>query len=217
MPRDKVYAIVEGHGEANTPHAGMDPAVKILIAKMLQYVQCWQWFPAKYQPYRLDSCGDFYPHTENLLQVLQAHRKYPDCAAVLVLFDLEDDCPRNVAPLVVQRIREHKPWPFSIVVVCAYREYESWFLASLETIHPGHIYPGDPETLRDAKGWLEREFGYREVLHQAEYTKKLDVSTALKSRSFQRLCHAFQELSEVSAKQQVIITPDINRVVNKEL
>lgn len=209
MTRNKVYAIVEGHGEANQ-QPNIDPAARILVAKMLQYVGCRQWFPAKYPPYRLNSCGDFYPHTDNLLQVLHAHRKYQDCAAVLVLFDLDDDCPAQIGPLVAQRIRKQAPWPFSIVVVCAYREYESWFLASLNTIHPDHSYPDDPESPRDAKGWLERKFGYREVLHQAEYTQKLDVSTALNSRSFRRLCHAFRELATVAANQQSIITPDAN-------
>lgn len=35
MPRDKVYAIVEGHGEADPPRPGREPAAKILIAKLL--------------------------------------------------------------------------------------------------------------------------------------------------------------------------------------
>ena len=208
LPRDKVYAIVEGHGEADPPRPGVDPAAKILVAKMLQHVQCRLWFPARYRPYRLDSCGDFFPRTENLVQVLHAHRKFQDCAAVLALFDLDDGCPHDVGTTVAQRIRDAGPWPFSVAVVCAHREYESWFLVSLETIHPGHTYPGDPEALRDAKGWLEREFGYREVFHQAEYTQQLDVSVALRSRSFRRLTHAFQQLVSASPDQQIIVTPD---------
>ncbi len=96
---------------------------------------------------------------------------------------------------------------FLVAVVCAHREYESWFLASLETIHPGHVYPDDPEGPRDAKGWLEREFGYREVYHQATYTRQLDVPMALRSRSFRRLIHAFEELVSVSPDQSPIVTP----------
>jgi hypothetical protein len=204
IPRDKVYIIVEGHGEADPPRPGVDPAAKTLVAKMLHHQQRWDWFPAKYNPYRLSSCGDFYPHTQNLLQVLNAHRKFQDCVAVLVLFDLDDGCPSEVGLTVARRIREVGPWPFSIAVVCAHREYEAWFLASLETIHPGHAYTEDPEALRDAKGWLTREFGYREVFHQAEYTQRLDVATALCSRSFRRLHHAFEQLSAIQDHAPVV-------------
>lgn len=194
MPRDSVYVIVEGHGEAQPPAVGGDPAAKVLIARLLQHAACWHLHPAKRTPYRLRSCGDFYPRTDNLLRVLWAHSQYADCAAVLVLFDLDDGCPAEVGPLVAQRIRGAGPWPFPIAVVCAHREYESWFLASLETIHEGHRYPDDPEGVRDAKGWLTREFGYREVRDQAAYTRRLDTGIALRSRSFRRLTHAVEEL-----------------------
>lgn len=208
MPRNKVYAIVEGHGEADPPYPNQDPAAKILTAKMLHHVQCWHWFPSQRPPWRLGSCGDFYPRTEKLLRALEAHRHFSDCAAVLVLFDLEDDCPREVAPHVAARIRKRAPWPFSIVVACAYREYESWFLASLETIQQREHYEGDPEALRDAKGWLERKFGYKETRDQASYTQDLDIAIASEqSRSFRRLCHAFEQLAHACEKKQVIITP----------
>ncbi len=208
MPRDKVYMIVEGHGEADPPSPGEDPAAKVLTARLLDHVQCWGWFPSGRRPWRLSSCGDFYPRTKNLLRVLEAHRQFSDCAAVLVLFDLEDDCPREVAPHVAARIRERGPWPFSVVVVCAYREYESWFLASLETIHAGERYSGDPEAPRDAKGWLERRFNYKETRDQARYTRDLDIPLAAeRSRSFHRLCHAFEQIASSQEDGNVIVTP----------
>lgn len=214
MHRNKVYMIVEGRGEADPPSPGEDPAAKILTARLLDHVQCWRWFPSGRRPWRLRSCGDFYPRTKNLLRVLEAHRQFSDCAAVLVLFDLEDDCPREVAPHVAARIRERGPWPFSVVVVCAYREYESWFLASLETMpprlpsHAGERYPGDPEKPRDAKGWLERKFGYKETRDQAEYTRSLDIPLAAeRSRSFRRLCHAFQQIASSRENNTLIVSP----------
>jgi hypothetical protein len=208
MPRDKVYMIVEGHGEADPPSPGEAPAAKALTLRMLQYVECWQWHPAPRRPWRLRSCGDFYPRTERLLKAIEAHRQFQDCAAILVLFDLEDDCPREVAPQVTEQIRTRGPWPFSIVVVCAYREYESWFLASLETIHDEERYHGDPEAPRDAKGWLEREFGYKETRDQAAYTWNLDIERAAeRSRSFQRLRHAFEQLATACKTRNSIVTP----------
>jgi len=200
--------IVEGHGEADPPSPGEDPAAKVLTARLLDHVQCWGWFPSGRRPWRLSSCGDFYPRTENLLRVLEAHRQFSDCAAVLVLFDLEDNCPREVAPHVAARIRERGPWPFSVVVVCAYREYESWFLASLETIHAGERYSDDPEAPQDAKGWLERRFGYKETRDQARYTRALDIPLAAeRSRSFRRLCHAFEQIASSQEDGNVIVTP----------
>lgn len=207
MPRDKVYVIVEGHGEADPPSPSEDPAAKVLTRRLLRHAQCWYWYAAR-RPWRLSSCGDFYPRTENLLRVLEAHKAFSDCAAVLVLFDLEDDCPAEIAPSVAAQIRERGPWPFSVVVVCAHREYESWFLASLETIHQSEQYPGDPEAPRDAKGWLERRFDYKEMRDQSAYTRALDISlVAERSRSFKRLCHAFKQIETSCKEGHVMVTP----------
>lgn len=207
MPRNKIYVIVEGHGEADAPAVGQQPAAIVLLVKMLQSLAVWDLFPAK-RPWRMASCGDFYPDTENLLRALTAHREYDDCAGVLVLFDLEDAGPCEIGPAVAQQIRGQGPWPFSIAVVCAHREYESWFLASLATIHPDHAIPENPEAPRDAKGWLKREFGYREVRDQAGYTQALDVELAAQnSRSFQRLCHAIKQLVQAHTAGQHVVTP----------
>ena len=93
VSRNKVYIIVEGHGEADPPGAGQEPAAKALVTKLLEHFQFWGLYPARQRPWRLDSCGDFYPNTDRLLNVLRAHQEFDDCAAVLVLFDLDDDCP----------------------------------------------------------------------------------------------------------------------------
>lgn len=208
MSRNKVYVIVEGHGEADPPGAGQEPAAKVLIARLLEYLQFWEVFPARRRPWRLDSCGDFYPNTDRLLNALRAHQEFDDCAAVLVLFDLDDDCPAEVGPQVAERIRTIGELPFSVMVVCAKREYEAWFLASLPSIQPGRLYPDDPEARRGAKEWLQRAFGYREVRDQSRYTNVLDISLASeRSRSFRRLCHAFVELIAATQTGRPIVTP----------
>jgi hypothetical protein len=206
MVRNKVYAIVEGHGEADPPSADQDPAVTLLMAKLLHYFECWDLFPAKRRPWRLDSCGDFY--TDTVLNALRAHKEFPDCATVLVIFDLDDGASCIIGPSLVARVRGMEDLPFSVVVVCARREYEAWFLASLETVQPGHTYPSDPEAIRGAKEWLTREFGYREVRDQARYTQAIDVARAgERSRSFRRLYHAFEELIAAAHTGQPVITP----------
>lgn len=196
MARNKIYAIVEGNGEADPPTMDKKalPAVTVLIARLLQDRQCLSLFPAKARPWRMRSCGDFFAPGK-LEQAIRAHKEFTDCAAVLVLFDLDDGCPKEVAVAVADRIRVMEPLPFTTTVVCAKREYEAWFLASLESIHPGRTYAGDPEGRRAAKGWLEREFGYREVRDQARYTQALDVALVeARSRSFRRLRHAIDEI-----------------------
>ncbi len=206
MSRNKVYAIVEGHGEADPPDRGQPPAVVTLIARLLNEFQGYALYPATY-PWRMRSGGDFTAR-DTLERALRAHKRFADCAAVLVLFDLDDGCPAQAAPSIARRIAEMEPLPFSVVVVCAHREYEAWFLASLETIHPGRSYAGDSESIRGAKDWLEHEVGYREVRDQARYTRAVDIRLAsARSRSFRRLCHAFEELIVATQADQPIVTP----------
>jgi hypothetical protein len=149
MPRNKVYAIVEGHGEALAPDKDHPPAVTALMAKLLQELRCWTLFPQSKPIWRVRSCGDFFAQGK-LENAIRAHKNLADCAAVLILLDLEDDCPAEKGPELAGRIRAMEELPFSVVVVCAKCEYEAWFLASLESIQQGRNYPGDPEAVRDA-------------------------------------------------------------------
>jgi len=206
MNRNKIYAIVEGQGEANPPN-GKPSAVVVLIGKMLTELNYWNLYPAeKRQPFRM-SYGDFFKNNK-LENAIRYHGTFDDCAALLILLDMDDDCPREKAKELVSRIHQMGSLPFSVVVVCAKREFESWFLASLETIHDGQIYDDAPENKRDAKGWLRKNFKYKQTRHQAIYTQKLDIALAReRSRSFRRLYHAFQELVDAAEKGQIIITP----------
>lgn len=209
MKRNKIYAIVEGHGEAISPKKGQPPAVYALIAKLLVDLQCWTLFPpSRHGPWRMSSSGDFFAKGK-LEHVIRIHkRKMLDAAALLILFDLDDDCPAQKGPEIAERIRQMEELPFSIVVVCAKCEYEAWFLASLETIHPGHRYPDPPEEIRAAKGWLNRHFGYREAGDQSRYTQAIDIEMAWsRSRSFQRLYNALEQIKNAFDTETIIITP----------
>jgi hypothetical protein len=206
MSRNKIYAIVEGQGEAN-PSDGRPSAVAILISKMLTELNFWTLYPAEKRPSFRMSYGNFFKN-HKLENAIRYHKMFDDCAALLILLDMDDDCPKEKAAELVTRINRMGTLPFSVAIVCAKREYESWFLASLETIHDGQIYDGDPENKRDAKGWLRKKFKYKQARHQALYTQKLDITLARKrSRSFRRLYHAFQELVDAAQNGRVIITP----------
>ncbi|NKQ35435.1 MAG: DUF4276 family protein [Chloroflexi bacterium] len=208
MSRNKIYAIVEGQGEANRSLSSGQSAVVVLISKLLTELSGWALlYPAeKWPPFRM-SYGSFFKE-DKLENAIRYHQKFEDCAALLILLDMDDDCPKDKAHELVSRINRMRPLPFSVIVVGAKREYESWFLASLETIHNGHIYDGEPESRRDAKGWLRKNFRYKPTRHQAEYTRRLDLALACeRSRSFRRLYHAFQELIDAARQEQIIITP----------
>jgi hypothetical protein len=207
MTRNKIYAIVEGHGEADRGVSATGrAAVPVLVGRLLHDLQSYALFPdEKYSPFRI-SYGELF-RGDKLERAVRLHGKYADCAALLVLLDLDDGCPKDKAQEIVGRIRRMGKLDFSVVVVCARREYESWFLASLETIY-GDRYDGDPEAIRDAKGWLRTQYRYRQTHHQALCTQKIDIALAQKrSRSFRRMYHAIEQVVHAVADDETIISP----------
>lgn len=205
--RNKIYTIVEGYGEARSNKT--KPAAVMLIQKLLAEVNCDHLFPAeKYPPFRLPY-GQFF-RDDKFERAIRLHKKYPDCAAILALLDMDDDCAKEQALILANRVRKMETLPFSVVIVCAVREYESWFLASLESIQLGNHYQGNAETIRDAKGWLRRNFGYKQTQDQAIYTQKLDATLAYeRTRSFRRLYHAFEEIKQAAESNLQTITPSL--------
>ena len=128
----------------------------------------------------------------------------PDCGAILVLVDADNDCPVTVFQQLSQRC-EHSGTNVPIQVVFAYREYETWFLASLDTIRGRHsiseatTLARDPETIANPKKWLTDRMSagsvYKETIHQASLSSAIDLDLAhSNSRSFRRLCHALEQL-----------------------
>jgi hypothetical protein len=135
---------------------------------------------------------------------LQLARNRDDCDAILILFDLEDGCPKEKAEELNEWARETcGSVPFAVVL--AYREYETWFLAALESlrgccgIDEGAEWPDDPESRRDAKSaleaWMPRNRSYSETLDQPTLTQAFDMAAAYRrNRSFRRLINAFGQL-----------------------
>ena len=128
----------------------------------------------------------------------------PDCSGVLVVFDGEDHCPAELGVMVQE-------WAQSVAgnvpcrAVVAYREYESWFLAAIESLRGKYgipmdaAAPKDPESKRDAKGAIDQLMptgaSYSPTIHQAKFSAAIDLSLAYKrSRSFRKLTKAVGEL-----------------------
>lgn len=128
----------------------------------------------------------------------------PNCGAILVLVDADEDCPVTLAGDLTQRCNQigiRCP----VQIVCACREYESWFLASLGTIKGRHgiattaALSGDAEAVPNPKQWLSEQMpsgqAYKETTHQASLSSVIDLDLALRnSRSFRRLCRALEQL-----------------------
>ena len=124
-----------------------------------------------------------------------------DCAGELVILDADDDCPKDLAPVLEGWARQEAGC-VPCAVVMATREYEAWFLAAADSlrglrgIRADASPPCDPEAPRGAKEKLEElmEGGCTnsETADQAPLTASLDLGTAFqRSRSFRRLVTAF--------------------------
>ncbi|MGI4788377.1 MAG: DUF4276 family protein [Janthinobacterium lividum] len=145
-----------------------------------------------------------------------------DCGAVLVLMDADKKCPVRLATDFSQRVHAIGV-RFPVVIVIAKCEYETWFLASLETVVDapmeskldlpiGLTYPGEVEGFAGVKGWITRQLpvgrSYKETMHQTSMTKLINLERVRqRSRSFRRLCHALEEAVNAIDQGLVIVTP----------
>jgi hypothetical protein len=110
---------------------------------------------------------------------------------------------------------------FSLAVVFACVEYETWIIAGIESLAgkkrkdgrpvlPSNLKfpPGEPES--HGKRWLEQNCpGYRPTLDQSALTKLLDLNVvrAKDLRSFKRLDHAIDQLLAAVGSGSHISTP----------
>ena len=123
---------------------------------------------------------------------------------MVILFDGEDDCPKELA----ERVRE---WAHAAAggtpcdVVVAHREYETWFLAAVESLRGRYgiradaAAPPNPESRRDAKGALEEfmpaDRAYSETGDQPAMSAVFDMGLAhRRNRSFRKLVKAVGDI-----------------------
>lgn len=132
----------------------------------------------------------------------------PGCCGILILFDSDDDCPKELGP-TVQDWAQAEAGEIRCEVVLAHREYEAWFIAALESLRGTRGVRQDatshptPEAVRDCKGALEErmELGasYSPRVDQAAFSSQMDLRQAhLSCRSFRRLTKAFGQLAEAA-------------------
>ena len=212
-----IVPIVEGDGEVE--------ALPLLLRRLLAEV--YQEYTVRIaKPKNAHGCGNL-TAPEQIERFVEYALLEPDCDAVLVLVDNDavegvmdevgDDCAPAFAQYLSARIQARQP-PKSVAVVVVRWEYESWFLASVETVGPavglaeGVVYDGDVEAVHSAKGWIEQRMPSdqkcSETRDQVAMTARLDLHrVADKSRSFRRLQHAWEQLRDAYLQGQAIVTP----------
>ena len=127
-------------------------------------------------------------------------------AKLIVVLDADDSCPAELGPQLLQRLVDRFPDNLASVNV-ADQEYESWFIASSESIalHAGSSavfdVPSNIEETRNAKRWLARNVlgrSYKETGDQASFSSVIDIPLARsRSQSFDRFCREAQRLLSV--------------------
>lgn len=188
----KLYPIVEGHGEVE--------AVPILLRRLLAEAGCHRLEigrPLRRKRSQLQ-------HQSGIHEAIHLARLQPQCCAVVVLFDSDDDCPAELAERVRNWARQVAP-DLPCEVVVAHREYETWFLAALESLRGKHGIAGDavaptaPEARRDAKSALEAfmpaDRAYSETGDQPGMTALFSLQLAhQRNRSFRKMVKVVGEL-----------------------
>lgn len=141
---------------------------------------------------------------KKLDRFLRHAQNKPECGAILILVDADINCPVTLAKQLSQRC-DQIGTTCPVQIVCAHRSYETWFLASLNTIKGLHGIPNtadlsdDPEAVGNPKQWLSDQMpsgqAYKETIHQVSLSRVIDLDLAQQnSRSFRRLCHALELL-----------------------
>ena len=190
-----IYApIIEGHGE--------EEALRVLINSVLAAIES-DVYPTIVAPYRVPWGTLVHVDGELERYAAMAIRDGGPMAKLIVLLDADDRCPAELGPELLNRIHARFPLNSASVNV-ADREYESWFIASSESIaaHVGSSadfeVPANIEEIRDAKGWIRRNVlnrGYKETVDQASFSSCIDVPLARqRSQSFDRFCREVERL-----------------------
>ena len=200
-----IQPIVEGQGD--------EAAVPLLLRRLRDEAQSWGLDVGR--PHRRRRTQ--LVKRDSLQSAVHVAALRENCAGILILFDADDDCPAELAPILEQWAREAAA-EIPCAVVMANREYEAWFLASIETLRgrasllPDATSHQEPEVPRDAKGQLElrmsRGASYSATVDQAALTAHLDLASAYRHcRSFRKLVSAFGALAAAAGVAPAVWPP----------
>jgi hypothetical protein len=191
-----IGCVVEGHGDRE--------ALPVLIRRIVREVSSHTIVKIP-NPIRIPKNKLLKPN-ELERAVELAARKIGQSGALIVMLDSDADCPAEQGPTLLQRARAVRN-DLPIAVVLAKREFESWFLASAESLsgkrglHHNLTAPHDPEEIQGAKEWLSHHMGngtYGETLDQPALAALFDLKLARqRSNSFDKCYREITRLVKV--------------------
>ncbi len=226
MTPKRLVLLVEGQGDVE--------AAPVLVKRLLAEHDAFDVVLLDPYPFRV---GEYSKISKNDFgewrRLLQDAALRKNVGACLLLLD--GDSPRKVdgqpfcAARAARRLAEEARKVgggslFSVAIVFACMEFESWLIAGVESLKgkafsdgragiPNTVQeiPRDPERVpRDAKGWLGRAMkGYSPSRDQAELTRLVDLDAIRQNsvRSFRRLEDAIRELVGAIRSGQHAVTP----------
>jgi Domain of unknown function (DUF4276) len=172
------------------------------------------------------------PDYEEWLRYIRIAARRSNVGGILAVFDGDADkfpagadfpfCPATAAKSMAAAASQIGAGrSFSLAIVFACIEFESWIIAGAEALagqsfrdgrsvlYRGVAFPaGNPES--HGKGWLEKNCpGYRPRRDQGPLTELLDLNVVRSKglRSFSRLDNAVDELLNAIGNKSFIVTP----------
>lgn len=180
----QIGCVVEGHGEVESVPCLLrrivqrfDPSLSVLIPHPVRVTKS-----KLLQPGELEKAAQ--------LAALNTGNQ----GGILVLLDSDDDCPAQLGPSLLERVRSARR-DLPCAVVLAQKEFESWFVAAAESLRGKRGLPVDlespdqPEEIAGAKDWLSRRVlhgTYSPTVDQASLTNALDLTLARRAASFDK-------------------------------
>ena len=224
--KKRLVLFVEGDGDAR--------AVSILVKRLLTEADAWDCLHLDPDPFFASSLGKLLKNDcEKWTNWLGAAAKHRDIGAVLLLLDGDSRkiggevfCAANMAKKLAQEAKRARGGElFSVAVVFACQEFESWLIAGVEslagkTLKDGRagvkadVTPPDRDleaAPRDAKKWLRKAMpsGYSETKDQAALTEILDLELVRNRpmRSFRRLENALLQIVTAIRDESPLSSP----------
>lgn len=221
----RIVLFVEGEGEAE--------ALPKLVKRLLTELQAWDAVYLDEDTFRVGEVNKLVKNDyREWKRKLGTSLKRRNVGGVLLVLDGdakkvggEPFCAAKVGKSLAREARSVGAGAsFSVAVVFARQEFESWLIAGIESLAgkrlaDGRLIAGDAkapagnleESPRDAKGWFSGliEGGYKPTRDQAPLTDRVDLEAvrARKLRSFQRLQAALTGLVSAVRSDKHTATP----------
>ncbi len=216
--------------------AGDKLAVPALVKRLLTDLDAWECLFLDPNPFVVGNVNQLAKNNyEKWLRWLGAAAKRGDIGAVLLVLDGdirniqgETFCAAQVARKLAEESAKARGGDlFSVAIVFACQEYESWLIAGVESLAGKTLKDGRPGVQsgteppdkdkdielspRDAKGWLGKvmEAGYNPVKDQAPLTEMVDWELVRNRpmRSFRRLENAISQIVSAIRDESPLRSP----------